>query len=55
MAWDRAVQKFERLAERYASPSLLEEIEQVVAGLERFKVSELMNLLSQAGGDEHRA
>jgi len=45
------VQKFERLAGRYASPSLLKEIEQAIAGLERLKVSELTNLLSRAGGD----
>lgn len=51
MAWDRVVQKFERLAGRYASPSLLKEIEQAIAGLERLKVSELTNLLSRAGGD----
>ncbi len=55
MTWGGVVQKFERLAGPYASPSLLKEIEQAVEDLERVRVGELTNLLSRAGRDGHRA
>lgn len=49
MTWDRVVEKFHWLAEPFAGDGLRAEIVDAVSGLDRIAVSDLAQLLAQAG------
>jgi len=50
MSWERAVEKFERLAVPYTERSLCREIVSAVSNLEAIQVSDLTKLLANAKG-----
>jgi 2-methylcitrate dehydratase len=49
MSWDRALEKFESLAAKFAAPRLRQEIADSVKGLDRIRVRELLRLLARVG------
>jgi hypothetical protein len=50
MSWERAVEKFERLAAPYTERSLCREIVSAVSNLEAIQVSDLTKLLAGVKG-----
>jgi hypothetical protein len=50
MSWERAVEKFEKLAAPYTKRSLCQEIIRAVSGLEAIQVSGLTKLLVEVNG-----